>query len=77
MTEKTFRYIFAAICFTGCLLEIYKISEIYFSYETTTDVRFNKETIVSLPAFTICAGKHNIVREEIWQKLPKIFLVKI
>jgi hypothetical protein len=63
--EKIVRYIFAAICLAGCLFQIYKISAIYFLYETSTDVRFDNEVIISLPGLTICASKHYFVREEI------------
>ncbi len=67
--EKTVRYIFAANCFTGCLLQIYKISEIYFSYETTTYVRYENEVPLSLPALTICAEKHYFARKNILKKI--------
>jgi hypothetical protein len=65
MTEKIFRYTFATLCLTGCLLQIYRISSIYFSYENTTDVRYGSEASISLPALTICAAKHYFVRKEI------------
>ncbi len=63
--EKIINYIFAVICLTGCLLQIYKISDIYFSYETTTDVRYYKESIISLPAVTICARKYYFASENV------------
>ncbi len=67
--EKIIRYIFAAICLTGCLFQIYRISAIYFLFETSTDVRFDNEVIISLPAITICASKHYFVREEILKNI--------
>jgi hypothetical protein len=62
--EKIVRYIFVAICLSGCLLQIYKISEIYFLYQTTTDVRYDKETNISLPALTICIFKLQFIKPE-------------
>jgi hypothetical protein len=53
--ENIFRYTFASLCLTECLLQIYKISQIYFSYKTTTDVRNGSEALILLPALTICA----------------------
>jgi hypothetical protein len=67
--EKIVRYIFAAICLIGCSFQIYRIIAIYILYETTTDVRFNNEVIISLPALTICASKHYFVREEILKNI--------
>jgi hypothetical protein len=48
---------------TGCLYQIYEISVIYFSYETTTDVRYEDEVMIELPAFTFC--------------VPKVFMARI
>jgi hypothetical protein len=69
--EKIFRYIFTALCLTGCLSQIYRISAIYFSYETATNVRYDKETTISLPALTICTSKHYFVRREILEIIFK------
>jgi hypothetical protein len=67
--DKIVRYILAGICLTGCLFQIYRISAIYFLFETTNDVRFDKEVIISLPALTIYASKHYFVRQEIFKNI--------
>ncbi len=53
----------------GSLYQIYQISEIYFLYETTTYVKYEKEAKVSLPAITLCANKQYFVREECLKNL--------
>jgi hypothetical protein len=50
--NKKFYYAFVAIYLTGCLFQIYEITQIYFLYETTTDVRYGSENLISLPAQT-------------------------
>ena len=46
------------ICFTGCMYQTYKISELYFAYETTTNFRFLSPRDSSThTVFTICLQK--------------------
>ena len=46
------------ICFTGCMYQTYKISELYFAYETTTNFRFLSPHDPSThTVFTICLPK--------------------
>jgi len=59
-----FRYIFTLFCLIGCLTQVYWVCEIYFSYQTTTDVRYENEAIISLPAITLCTKKIFFIREE-------------
>jgi hypothetical protein len=67
-TNKIIRFIFAAICVTGCLFQIYKMSKIYFLYETVTEVRYGTEDNISLTAITVCASKLFFVKEEYLSK---------
>jgi hypothetical protein len=50
---------------TGCLFQIYKICDNYFSYETNTYVRYEDEDKISLPAVTVCIRKNLLIREEL------------
>ena len=46
------------ICFMGCMYQTYKISELYFAYETTTNSRFLSPGDSSThTVFTICFPK--------------------
>jgi hypothetical protein len=62
------RYIFSIFCLIGYLYQTYQISKIYFSYETTTDVSYENEDPLSIPAITLCGIKSYFLREE-YQKL--------
>jgi hypothetical protein len=50
---------------TGCLFQIYKIWDNYFSYETNTYVRYEDEDKISLPAVTVCIQNNLLFREEL------------
>jgi hypothetical protein len=67
--DQIIRYIFIIICLTGCLYQIYEISVIYFSYETTTDVRYEDEAITQLPAITFCVPKVSMIKKEYLNQL--------
>ncbi len=68
-----FRIFFGIICISGCLFQISRISKIYFSYDTTTVVRYEFEKMVSLPGITICFKKEYILRKQnIIQKFPNL-----
>jgi len=49
---------------TGCLLQVYKICDNYFSYKTNTFVKYEEEVILSLPAITICIDKNYLIKSE-------------
>ena len=51
------------ICFFGCFYQLFKINTIYFSNETTTNVMFEYENEVSLPAITLCFNKFYLFHE--------------
>ena len=53
----TFDIIWKIVCLLGCVYQTFKISELYFSYETTTNVRYETEKLVNLPGITICYDK--------------------
>jgi hypothetical protein len=57
LKNKISRYLFKIFCIISCLFQINEICVIYFSYQTTTDVRYKEELKVSLPAISICIPK--------------------
>jgi len=68
--EKLFHYMFFTFCLSGCLYQIIKICEIYFSYKTTTFVTYDKMSLISLPAITICIDKQYMFKTEYLDKNP-------
>jgi hypothetical protein len=68
--EKIVRFRFTA-CIFNWMSQIYRVSAIYFSYETTTNVRYDKEDIISSPSLTICTSRHYFVRREILEIIFK------
>src|SRR5882757_9201319 len=49
------------LCLMGCMYQMSKISDLYFSYNTTTNVVFVPMTDHTVdPAFTICVDKSEI-----------------
>ena len=61
------------ICIFGCILQIIEISQIYFSFETSTDVSFETETDVYLPAFTICGFKDMFINDLFENQMKTLF----
>ena len=55
--QITFRFIFSLFCSSVCLYQIIDICYIYFSYKTTTFVRYDNQSLISLPAITLCMDK--------------------
>ncbi|XP_054157185.1 cytochrome P450 3A24-like [Oppia nitens] len=47
-----------------CLYETIQICQIYFSYKTTTFVDYDNIEEISLPAFTICFHKRDLLRQQ-------------
>jgi hypothetical protein len=65
---KIFLYIFKLFCLFGCLFQVSKIIKFYLSYETITEAKYETETIISLPAITLCASKSLFIKEEFYLK---------
>ena len=49
-----FRFATFAVALIGACVQIYQISNMYFRYSTTTDVRISVETEIDSPALSIC-----------------------
>src|ERR1700733_2595546 len=56
-----------AICLMGCAYQTYKISGLYFRYETTTNVRYDTNYGTEWDtAFTVCVPKIMLIKREVW-----------
>lgn len=62
--NKIYRLLFALLCLVGCSFQVYNISQIYFSFETTTHVKYENVVNISLPAITICIDKKYLLRKQ-------------
>ena len=52
------------ISLVGCLWQLTDMSNIYFSYETNVNVKFERETMVQIPGITICTNLSLTVNED-------------
>ena len=52
-----FNWIAKFLCVAGCLYQSVEISKIYFSYQTTTNVRYERNNNIELPGISICTSK--------------------
>ena len=58
-------YLAKIICLFGCFYHLFEISEIYFSYETSTNVRHDSGTRIELPGITACYNKKHQVENNL------------
>ena len=56
------------LCAFGCVYQMYNLNVIYFSYETTTNVRYETQTDTYLPAITVCYEKRHQIKNEFLDK---------
>ena len=61
--------LFYLVCLITCFLQVYEISEKYFTYETITTVTYAKTSEIRLPAVTICVNKFHIFNESYKREL--------
>ena len=62
--EQVFRVVYILFCAAMCLYQIVTICQIYFSYKTTTFVKYENISKISLPAITICVEKREVITNE-------------
>ena len=55
--KNVYKILMHILCAFGCVYQMYNLNVIYFSYETTTNVRYETQTDTYLPAITICYQK--------------------
>ena len=61
----SYKIISKILCLLGCVYQTFKISELYFSYETTTNVRYETEDQFDLPAISICYNKMTQIKDQL------------
>src|ERR1700753_965590 len=52
-----FKFLSKVLCLMGCVYQSLRISELYFSYETITNVKYETQNTINLPGITICYSK--------------------
>ena len=69
MVRLSFKFYYSIVskilCFIGCVYQMIRINEIYFSYETVTNVKYQDENLIDLPGITICNNKFDQVKQEL------------
>src|SRR5882757_8289439 len=48
-------------CLLGCVFHLYTLNRIYFSYETTTNVKYEYEINAEIPAISLCFDKISMI----------------
>ena len=71
---KSYQALFFLACLICCLYQLYRISEIYFSYNTTTFVNYEKVSYISLPAITLCVNKKYVIKESYFRSIEALNL---
>ena len=56
------KIVFFSICLVLCCYQVYQISEMYFKYETTTAVKYDTSPVISVPGFTLCFNKKDVIK---------------
>ena len=67
-----FKLLSKVVCIMGCVYQSLRISELYFSYETITNVKYESEDGIELPDITICVRKLSMVTDKYNEELNKI-----
>ena len=70
--KKVYKYILRILCAIGCVYQMFNLNVIYFSYKTTTNVRYETQSNTYLPAITLCYHKSNQIKEEFFHQFSKI-----
>ena len=67
--EQVFRVLYILFCAAMCLYQIVTICQIYFSYKTTTFVKYENISKISLPAIFMCVDKREVITNEAKERL--------
>ena len=52
------------LCLFGCVYQMFNLNVIYFSYETTTNVKYETQSEPYLPAITLCYDRDFQLKDE-------------
>ena len=66
-----FKLLSKVLCLMGCVYQSLRISELYFSYETITNVKYESENRIELPGITLCVSKLSMVTDEYHEDLEQ------
>ena len=58
------------LCFFGCVYQMIQINEIYFSYQTSTDIKYQDDNEFDQPSITVCYMKTDQVKNEYIDEMP-------
>ncbi len=65
------RVVICLVSLAGCVWHVSDISQIYFSYKTNVNVRFEREVMIQMPAITLCTNTSFVARQQyLMQKFP-------
>ena len=59
------------LCFIGCIYQMIQINGIYFSYQTSTDIKYQEDNIFEQPSITLCYVKVDQLKDEYINRLPR------
>ena len=67
----SFGVITKVLCLLGCVYQCFDISMIYFSYNTSTNVRYESQTFVDIPGVTVCYYKLEQISDKLKSEIDK------
>src|SRR5689334_15382699 len=59
-----FNGIFFVSLIIGCVYQVLDISYLYFNYKTVVNVRLGRESIVEIPALSVCTNVSQIIKTD-------------
>jgi hypothetical protein len=77
MNATIFHNIIIIISIIGFLYHLYFINKRYFSYGTVLSAHNNEETIIDLPAITICFYKKYLIKRDIFNRYFKLINISL
>ena len=61
---SVFKVFLLLVLLIGCVYQVLDISYLYFQYKTNINVRLVKESVVEMPALTICTNVSQTIRSD-------------
>ena len=66
--SKIIKVILKIVLLFGCIYHTFNLSDLYFSYETSTNIRYEFQSETSLPAISICHDKMSQIKRAMLDK---------
>ena len=74
--RNCYKILMLILCLIGCVYQMFNLNVIYFSYETTTNVRYEAQSEPYLPAITICYDKRfQLTQDEFYVSKKNLIVV--